>query len=44
MSKKILKIKTSEIKTRVIWCFNPDTRVNSTKKANSRKNYKIPSH
>lgn len=44
MSKKILKIKTSKIKTRVTWGFNPVTRVKSSKKIYSRKNYKILSY
>ena len=44
MSKKILKIKTYEIKSRVIWDFNPVTRVKSSKKFYSRKNYKMPDH
>lgn len=43
MSPKILKIKTYKIKHRVIWGFNPVTRVKSSKKVYSRKNYKVPS-
>jgi len=41
MSKKILKIKTSKIKNRITWGFSPVTRVKSSKKVYSRKNYKI---
>ncbi len=42
MSKKILKIKTSKLKTRVTWGFNPVSRVVPSKKKYSRKNYRIP--
>ncbi|EDZ63560.1 hypothetical protein SMGD1_2051 [Sulfurimonas gotlandica GD1] len=41
MSKQLLKIKTSEIKSRVTWGFNPVTRVKKSKKDYSRKNYKM---
>jgi hypothetical protein len=44
MSKKTLTAKSSDIKCRVTWGFNPVSRVKSSKKAYSRKNYKIPSH
>lgn len=44
MSKKILKIKTIEIKRRVTWSINPITRVKSSKKVYSRKNYQIPTY
>ncbi len=44
MSKKTLKIKVSEIKSRVTWGFNPVTRVKSSKKVYSRKNYKMPNY
>ncbi len=43
MSKKILTVKSSDIKYRVIWGFNPVTRVKSSKKKYSRKNYRVPS-
>lgn len=33
-------IKGSEIKRRIIWGFNPTTRVKESKKHYSRKNYK----
>ena len=44
MSAETLKIKTLDMKTRVTWGFNPVTRVKSSKKAYSRKNYKLPSY
>jgi len=36
-------IKSSQIKTRVVWGFNPITRVKPSKKVYSRKNYILPS-
>lgn len=41
MSKQSFTIKNSEIKGRIIWGFNPVTRVKKSKKIYSRKNYKI---
>lgn len=35
--KTVIKIKTSEIKTRVVWNFKPTTRVKQSKKVYSRK-------
>ena len=35
--KTTLKIKTNEIKTRVVWNFKPTTRVKPSKKIYSRK-------
>ena len=36
-----LIIKSSKIKSRVTWGFNPVTRIIKSKKIYSRKNYKI---
>jgi len=36
-----IKIKSSQIKHRVTWSFNPSTRVVKSKKIYSRKNYKV---
>ncbi len=41
MMKKLI-IKSSQIKTRVTWGFNPVARVKPSKKVYSRKNYKVP--
>ena len=38
--KMTMTIKTSEIKTRVVWGFKPITRVKASKKLYSRKNIK----
>ncbi len=43
MPKHTLAIKSSRIKKRVTWGFNPATRVKRSKKVYSRKNYKHPS-
>jgi len=44
MKKTSMTIKSSELKTRVTWGFNPVARVKPSKKAYSRKNYRVPSH
>jgi len=38
---KKLTIKSSQIKTRATWGFNPIARVKPSKKVYSRKNYKV---
>jgi len=36
-----LTIKTSQIKTRIVWGFNPVTRTKKSKKLYTRKNQKV---
>ncbi len=43
MKKQSLTIKSSKMRTRVTWGFNPVTRMVKSKKVYSRKNYKLPS-
>ena len=38
--KTTITIKTSEIKSRVVWGFSPITRVKQSKKVYSRNNFK----
>ena len=40
MQKQTLKIRQSQIKTRVTWGFNPVSRVKTSKKIYSRKSHK----
>ena len=40
MKKPTMKIRSSQIKTRVTWDFNPVARVKPSKKIYSRKKYK----
>ena len=40
MQKQTMKIRCSQIKTRVTWGFNPVARVKPSKKIYSRKKYK----
>lgn len=40
---KKLTVKSSQIKTRVTWGFNPVARVKTSKKVYTRKNYRVPS-
>ena len=42
MKKQSINIKSSKIKTRVTWGFNPVARVVPSKKSYSRKNYRVP--